>query len=117
MNLTTQARLREWAREVDDWRASGMTQHNWCKAHGMKFDTFKYHKGRVVAFAAGLMKEKSADIVPIPDHALQTATYDYVSANLSDDTIEIEMNGITIRMNNNITPDMLRIVLGMVTHA
>ena len=117
MNLTSQARLREWAREVDDWRASGMTQRSWCKTRGMKFDTFKYHKGRVEAFAAGLMKESGTDIVAIPDHALQTAAHDFASANLSDNTIEIEVNGATIRMNNNVSPDMLRIVLGMVTHA
>ena len=73
MNLTAQARLREWAREVDDWRASGMTQRSWCKTRGMKFDTFKYHKGRVEAFAAGLMKESGTDTVAIPDHALRSA--------------------------------------------
>ena len=117
MNLTAQARLREWARQVDDWRASGLTQRKWCKAHGISIESFKYRKGRVEAFAADLMEANGAEIIPIPDHCLPTAAFDFVSANTSDNTIEIEFRGMTIRMNNNISPDMLRIVLEVVSNA
>ena len=117
MNLTAQARLREWARMVDDWRASGLTQRNWCKTHGMSPGTFKYRKGRVEAFTAGVLEQSNVEIIPLPDQNLQTAVYEVVDSNLSDHTIEIEFGGAVIKVNNNIAPDMLQILLGVVTHA
>ncbi len=117
MNLTAQARLREWARMVDDWRASGMTQRKWCKAHGLAPETFKYRKGRVEAFAAGMLEKNNVEIVPLSDQNLQAAAYDFVESNLSDHTIEIEFRGSVIKVNNNVSPDMLRILLGVITHA
>ena len=117
MNLTAQARLREWAREVDEWRASGMSQQSWCKSQGITYTAFKYHKGRVEAYAAGIMQDKQVDIVPLPDHGLRTAAYGFVNSGLLESSIEIEFCGVTVRANSNVTPDLLRTVLEVLTNA
>lgn len=63
MNLTTQKRYKEWAAQIDDQQSSGLTQKQWCKAHGIGYHAFKYRKGRLETLAAELMESETADTV------------------------------------------------------
>ena len=36
MNINEKARLRQWAQDMTDQKASGMTVANWCEANNIK---------------------------------------------------------------------------------
>ena len=47
MNINEKARLRQWAQDMTDQKASGMTVANWCEANNIKRSTYKKRCKRV----------------------------------------------------------------------
>lgn len=57
MNINEKARLRQWAQDMTDQKASGMTVANWCEANNIKRST--YEKSRFFTDFSGLINQQS----------------------------------------------------------
>ena len=47
MNRTNPQKESEWRQRFADWKRSGLSAINWCKANNIKFHNFKYWRGKL----------------------------------------------------------------------
>lgn len=113
--VTKNLRLQEWARQVDDWQASGMTQRAWCKVHGIGYDAFKYRKAKVERYATQLVENDTRQIVPVNADLIGS---DSIRMNVATgQTMEIHLEKATIRISNDVDRDLLRSSLEVLVNA
>lgn len=113
--VTKKLRLQEWARQVDDWQASGMTQKNWCRIHGIGYDAFKYRKAKVEKYAAELMREESTSIVPVDIAKMESAKSGMTTS--CGQTMEIHLEKATVRISNSVDVVLLKSALEVLANA
>jgi hypothetical protein len=124
MNLTAQKRYREWAAQIDAQQSSGLTQREWCRAHGITYEAFKYRKGRLETLAAELMNAEAPssgenDIALIPASVSVSESLDLVQSAFSSTahSMRIDLEHATISVTNNIDPSVLRAALEVLKDA
>lgn len=124
MNLTTQKRYKEWAAQIDDQQSSGLTQKQWCKAHGIGYHAFKYRKGRLETLAAELMDAETADtvrndiaLVPASVLVSEDSNMPQSECFSAEHNMRINLEHATISVSNNIDPSVLRIALEVLKDA
>ena len=113
--VTKNLRLQEWARQVDDWQASGMTQRDWCKVHGIGYDAFKYCKAKVERYAAELVENGGRQIVPVNADLMSPDNMRVNAA--TGQTMEIHLEKATVRISNDVDRDLLRSSLEVLVNA
>ena len=102
--------LDDWMEMVTACRQSGMTDADWCAEHGIAPSSF---------YNAVTRLRKQA--CQIPDPIKKVSTLDLTSRKQDERsssmyldnsyTIEIETNGILIRMSNSVQPSLLNLLL------
>lgn len=125
-NNATSRSLKEWMSLVTECRQSGLSDAAWCERNGIKPSTF-YN-------AVTRLRRKACEIPEPAGKAnildLTTSHQDVVRIDIQEDlplelpgeressvhldnshTIEIETKGLSIRLNNSVHPDLLRILL------
>lgn len=113
--LTRKMRLQEWARQIDDWQASGMTQRDWCRTHGIGLDAFKYRKAKVEKYASELLQNESHPIVAVNANLMEQERADTRMSSVQ--TMEIRLEKATVRVSNGIDILLLRSTLEVLTNA
>lgn len=113
--LTRQMRLQEWARQIDDWQASGMTQKNWCRIHNIGYDAFKYRKAIVEKYASDLLQNEDHRIVAVNTDLMNPEQADIQPA--SGQTMEIHLEKATVRVSNNVDILLLKNALEVLANA
>lgn len=58
MNISKEMRLHQWAQDMADQQASGLTQKQWCDMKGIGSTTFEYRCRRVKAALTEKLQEK-----------------------------------------------------------
>ncbi len=48
-NISRELNLRRWFSDLNDWKASGLTQKQWCQLNGQTLSAFKWHLKQVRA--------------------------------------------------------------------
>lgn len=99
-------RLQEWNRQIEEQKLSGLSVQEWCQQHGINQKTYYYHlrKVREEFLRSGKAENTQAQIeaersvVPI----LTTS---------SDRNITIEKNGLRITLPENISAEILIVVV------
>ena len=123
--------LEEWMRLVTECRQSGLSDTDWCKQHDISVSTFYNATTRLRKKACAIPDpiEKSAatmldftskhqDVVKIdiqPEGFLSNPTWDKGSSMhlANSHTIEIMMDGVSIKLNNSADPFLLQQVIRM----
>lgn len=115
--------LKQWAQDLADQKASGLTQKEWCVQKGISMNTFKYRimKVRRASEEAG---SKYTGIVPAekPEEPASESQPFFARVNLS--AAPETFSGISICCNDtrvNIAPDAsdthVRMILEVLSHA
>ena len=116
--IAKQMKLRPWAADLEDWRQSGLTQTAWIKIHGMSRDTWKYRKRQVEKHIELLMRD---DLMPYEQPVTRLPEPQQIAPlSCSTDTegsIEIDLPGGKIRMNGNVSSELLQIAIREVKNA
>lgn len=47
MNISENLNLRQWAQDLADWKASGLTRKQWCELHNLSLSAYDYRCKRV----------------------------------------------------------------------
>lgn len=47
MNISENLNLRQWAQDLADWKASGLTRKQWCEMHNLSLSAYDYRCKRV----------------------------------------------------------------------
>lgn len=120
--VARQQRLRSWAQMVQDCqtRPIGMSVDEWCKAHSITKANYYYRmtqvrKACLRAVSPEIMEQA---IVPVPAELMSLQTADTVNAVCAQESsLELSVNGITIRVTEQTSAELLSKVLGVVAHA
>lgn len=125
-NNATSRSLKEWMSLVTECRQSGLSDAAWCERNGIKPSTFYNAVTRLRRKACEIpdpvgkantldLTASHQDVVRIDiqeDLPLELPRECESSVHLDNShTIEIEMKGLSIRMNNSVHPELLRILL------
>ena len=114
-----QVRLQEWAGRFAEQKTSGLTVRQWCEVNHFSFHTYNYWKH--------LLKEEVVDqvlpdIVPIPVSAvpecqssLEATEVSSIRANHS--FVELNINGISIEIDDSVSVEFLSKLLKAVRYA
>jgi len=117
-------RLQQWIQEVKECqsRPKGMTVAQWCDLNGVKRDNYYYHLE--VVRKAYLTRQNVEKIEKVEETSVNKETKLPVNQVVpvnpimlredkvgSDATIELICNGISIKVTDKTTPELLRLAL------
>lgn len=67
MDIKEEMKLRKWAQDMADQKASGLSQRKWCAMNGIGTTTFEYRCRRVrTALESRIKENESGEIMPVP---------------------------------------------------
>lgn len=109
MNEMIKIQHRQWAQDLDDQRRSGLTQKEWCKAHGINFNTFEYRCKVVRKTSERFIAENPAPV--------QFAELDVQPEIPETSGIRIQTAGISVEFFPNADCNQIKTVMEVLCHA
>ena len=99
--------LKSWKEEVEAQMASGLTVCEWCRQNNINLKTYYYHlrKVREVFIEFSEKDDKKHEIVAVAEIA------EPIRPIKVSNTIVIRKDGIEIEIPENISPQMLKLLL------
>ena len=121
INLATRMRLQEWAEDYAEWKASGLTQKEWCQIRRIPLHTFEYRCRRVRKTAAEIEKFRTSGAVrqtafvevPIPVEK-DPPRYEPVR---KEAAMVVHLHNATVEIADGTSPETIRTILEVLTHA
>lgn len=120
MNISKEMRLHQWAQDMAEQKASGLSQKQWCKMKGIGSTTYEYRCRRVrEAMEKKIEEKKTAENAIVPANRKSGSLYEqepcFAKVNLTGMTssssgIQINFHGMLF----NIAPDAPAEHIGMV---
>lgn len=121
MDIKEEMRLRKWAQDMADQKASGLTQQKWCSLHGIGQSAFEYRCRRVRATLEKKMTETNAnELAPV---ASGTDGPVFARIDLGKTSpqaisgIHLAVKGATITIAPNAPAEHVRMILEVLAHA
>lgn len=119
--VTRQQRLRSWAQMVQECQARpiGMSVDEWCEANSITKANYYYRMTQVRKACLDAVPSEIAKqaVVPVPAELMQLQTSETVNAVCAQESsLELSVNGITIRVTEQTSTELLSKVLGVVAH-
>lgn len=108
--VARQYRLQEWANLLHDCknRPESMTIKQWCEQHGISTANYYYRLTQVrKACLETNQISHSQSVVPVPETLLSGET---------PSELELAVNNICIRVNQNTSAELLKMVLEVASH-
>lgn len=129
MNIRQELKMRKWAQDFADQKASGLSVAAWCKLHDIPTSTFDYRVKQVCNRMSELL-----DHVPEPvtdDASVSSAAITTVSHVPTPEIVKLELpepqesvGGITITRNDTVitipsdsSTEHIRIIMEALMHA
>lgn len=118
--IARQCRLREWAQMVQDCRnrPEKMSVDEWCEAHSITKANFYYRMTQVRKACLDAVPKEVVEqaIVPVPMNLMTIDEPDTYEKSSENSFLELESNGITIRVTERTSTELLSKVLGVIAH-
>ena len=110
--VARQYRLMEWADQIRDCqsRPNGMSVDEWCHTHAISKANYYYRLSQVRKACLDQMQKEPVhqSIVPVQMEQLKKETLS------SDSSLEMNINGITLRITESTSDELLKKVLRLV---
>ena len=103
-------RLEQWAKEYQEFKASGLQQKQWCKINDMSESTFSYRM-RKLRNATGEAIETQEISMPIFEPMPQVVKC-MPSREFEDGCIHVKMGDKSISIHSNAPVEYLKLILG-----
>jgi len=96
----------DWLKLINECRASGLTDHQWCVDNGIKPSTFYYHVNSLQRKACKLQAPAAMEPRPqqevvqlnlVDNNKMQSTRY------VDDTAVRININGFRVSISNNAT--------------
>lgn len=117
--VARQCRLREWAQMIRDCqnRPKDMSVEEWCEAHSLTKANYYYRMTQVRKTCLEAVPKEVVEqaVVPVPMN-LMTIEEQGSSETEADSFLELESNGITVRVTHQTSAELLSKVLGVIAH-
>jgi hypothetical protein len=111
-------RLQEWALMIQECnnRPEGMTITQWCSEHNIKPVNYYYRlnevrKACLDTLPAEVMQQQ---IVPVSRELLEKQA---IASDCHKTGLEVSVNGVSIHVTETTSPELLKMVLGVVSNA
>lgn len=115
--------LESWAKQVEDYQASGLSLSKWCKLNSISSSTFSYRLKQVRMTALPMLEDTSEEVKSL---AVANASPTFVeiptSKTMNFSTEQYE-NKVTFSVNNismtveNPSMDMFKVMMEAMLHA
>lgn len=117
--VARQCRLREWAQMIRDCqnRPKDMSVEEWCESHSLTKANYYYRMTQVRKACLEAVPKEVVEqaVVPVPMN-LMTIEEQGISETEADSFLELESNGITVRVTQQTSAELLSKVLGVIAH-
>lgn len=119
--VARQQRLRSWAQMVQECQARpiGMSVDEWCETHSITKANYYYRMTQVRKACLDAVPSEIAKqaVVPVPAELMYLQTSETVDAVCAQEaSLELSVNGVTIRVTEQTSTELLSKVLGVVAH-
>lgn len=118
--IARQCRLREWAQMIQECqnRPEEMSVNEWCEAHSITKANYYYRMTQVRKACLDAVSKEVMEqaIVPVPMNLMAVDEIGISEKSLKDSFLEIESNGITIRVTDRTSAELLAKTLGVIAH-
>ena len=118
--IARQCRIREWAQMVQDCknRPEEMSVDEWCEAHSITKANYYYRMTQVRKACLDAVPKEVVEqaIVPVPMNLMTIDESNASEESSANSFLELESNGITIRVTDHTSTELLAKVLGVIAH-
>ena len=122
MNISKEMRLRQWAQDMAEQQASGLTQKQWCDMKGIGSTTFEYRCRKVKAALEEKLQDNRTALVPAEGQPVPDAEPVFAKVTLQAPAVSV--TGVNIKLAHaeiSIAPDTpsehVRMVLEVLARA
>lgn len=109
---TNSPKAAQWKRWIQRWEASGLSQANFCRDHGLKLATFGYWRKKFPA-KPGTKPKGRLRLVPVGEVDQQPQSTQSSKQELPSQIITVEVNGATIRLDADFNTEALKRLLSV----
>ena len=126
MKISENMNLHQWAKDMAEQKASGLTRKQWCELKGMQLSTYDYRCKRVRNVLEEKLQEKQNDIhaivaaegQPVPDSEPVFAKVNLQQFPLTSSSgVNIRLSGAEISIAPDTPAEHVRMVLEVLAHA
>lgn len=114
-NIKTEYNLKQWRLLIQDCRNSGLKVDDWCKQNDVNRNSYYYWYKKVREAACEALAESKvatpSSFVPVPVNVIGPIK------DLYPGTLNISIGKAKIEVTENTSPDMLRMVLEVLSNA
>ena len=114
-NMKTEYNLKQWHLIIQDCRNSGMKVDDWCKQNDVNRNSYYYWYRRVRDAACEALTESKVAVSPsfasVPMNVIEPINDVYQGS------LSISIGKAKIKVTENTSPDILRMVLGVLSNA
>ena len=125
MNISENMKLHQWAQDMADHKASGLTRQQWCDIKGIALSTYDYRCKKVRrALEAKFQDNQEQTAAIVPAECCIESAPEPVFAKVNLQVPEMPASGISIKLSNaeiTFSPDtpaeLVRTVLEALAYA
>lgn len=114
-NMKTEYNLKQWHLLIQDCRNSGLKVDDWCKQNNVKRNAYYYWFKRVREAACEALAENKvvtpSSFAPVPVNVIEPVR------DVCSGTLNISIGETKIEVTENTSPDILRMVLKVLSNA
>lgn len=118
--VARQCRLHEWAQMIQECqnRPEEMSVDEWCQAHSITKANYYYRMTQVRKACLDAVPKEVVEqtIVPVPMSLMSVDEADSLKKSSEDSFLELESNGIKIRVTDQTSAELLVKTLGVIAH-
>ena len=114
--IVRHTRHYDWAQQVQAQQNSGLSICEWCRQNGIAENTFHYRMKIVRQEACNSLEQRSASIVKQDEPVFAKVNIE-PKRESSTSGIEINVNGINVRISPDSNLEHVRMVLEAITYA
>lgn len=113
-HVAHQLKLKQWAVLIQECRNSGMKTIDWCKENNISKDTYYYWFSLVRKAACAAHPELAEPIPCFAPISAESMSNRPLTAGAS--SVRISIGGAMVEVDQSTSPDILRMVLQVLTH-
>lgn len=113
--VARQYRLQQWADQIRECqsRSHDMTIKEWCSQHELTTANYYY---RLKEVRKACLEQHPEDIVPQSIIPISAELMSNECTTAIPSTLEVSINGISINVNKDTSPELLKMVLQVAAH-
>lgn len=100
MNISENLNLRQWAQDLADWKASGLTRKQWCELHNLSLSAYDYRCKRVRKALQEANRQTESGVISMVEAKQEASEGGPIFAKVNFREADAAVSGICMKLSD-----------------